>query len=65
MITRQTELFNVLLGTLEASDFGKHNRGEGEGQAQEQLRNQERAKVTIVRGCLDGTRNLVAHLSRD
>ena len=65
MITRQAELFNSLLRTFEASDFGKNNRCEGEGQAQEQLRNKERAKVTIVRRRLDGTGNLVVHLSRD
>jgi hypothetical protein len=38
---RTAAFFNILLSTFEAGDLGKHNRREGEGEAQEQLHDEK------------------------
>ena len=62
---RIAALFNVLLRAFEASGLGKHNRGKGEGEAQKQLRDKERAKLAVVGGSLDNARRLISDFAAD
>ena len=50
---------------FEASGLGKHNRDERESEAQEQLRDEERAELAIVGGGLDDARCLISDFPAD
>ena len=56
---RIAALFNILLSTFESGHLRKHNRDERESEAQEQLRDEERAKLAVVGGGLDNARRLI------
>ena len=64
-LVRTAALFNILLSAFEAGDLGKHNRREGEGEAQEQLRDEKRAELTIVGRRLNGAGSLVTDFPTD
>ena len=50
---------------FEAGDLRKHYRDEGEGEAQEQLRDEERAELAVVGGGLDNARRLISDFAAD
>lgn len=52
-------------GAFEAGDLGKYDCGEGEGEAQDQLRDEERAELAVVSGGLDNARSLITDFPAD
>lgn len=50
---------------FEAGDFGKHNRREGEGEAKEELRDEERAELAVIGRSLNGAGGLVTDFPTD
>ena len=50
---------------FEAGHLRKHNRDERESEAQEQLRDEERAKLAVVGGDLDNARCLISDFPAD
>ena len=54
-----------MLRAFEAGHLGKHNRGDGEREAQEQLRDKERAELAIVGGGLNNARRVITDFSAD
>ena len=50
---------------FEAGDLGKHDRREGEGEAQDELRNEQRTKLAVVGRGLNGAGGLVTDFPAD
>ena len=62
---RTAALFNILLCAFESGDLGKHYRSERESETEEELRDEERTKLTIISRRLNGAGGLVTDLPAD